>query len=74
MAGGSRLVTVVSATVLIGVQTLATAVAAGWAVAGLFNLGTVGQYGFIGLFSAIALYLSFLYLRRASSVELSLKD
>ncbi len=71
MAGGSRLLTVVSATILIATETLATAVAAGWAVAGLFNLGDIGQYGFMALFSAFAIYLTVIYLRRAASIELS---
>lgn len=73
-SGGSRLLTVVSATVLIATEAFATAAAAGWALAGLFNLGRVGQYGFVGVFSAIALYVTLLYLRRAASVEMAHGD
>lgn len=70
-SGGSRLLTVVSATILIATEALATAVAAGWALAGLFDLGKVGQYAFMAVFSACAIYATVAYLRRASAVELS---
>ena len=73
-SGGSKLLTVVSATILIATEAFATAIAAGWALAGLFKLGVVGQYAFMGVFSLIALYVTFVYLRRAASVELAPAD
>lgn len=73
-SGGSRLLTVVSSTTLIATEALATAAAAGWALAGLFNLGKVGQYAFVGVFSACAIYVTIVYMRRAASVELASTD
>ncbi len=64
-----NVVTVASATLLIATETLATATAAAWALGGLFRLGEYGEYGLMALFGAFALYLTFLYLRRAASAE-----
>ena len=69
---GGNLFTVLSATALIATEALATAVAAGWALAGLLNLGDVGEYALMGLFSLAAAYVSFVYFRRAVRVEASL--
>ena len=77
MAGsgsGGRLLTVASAAILVATEALATAVAAGWALAGLFHLGDIGQYLLMALFSAMALYVSWIYLRRASATEAALAD
>ncbi|ABS65449.1 hypothetical protein [Xanthobacter versatilis] len=69
---GGNLFTVLSATALIATEAFATAVAAGWALAGLLNLGDVGEYALMGLFSLAAAYVSFVYFRRAVRVEASL--
>lgn len=64
-----NVLTVLSATVLVATQAIATAVAAGWAVAGLFRLGDIGEYVLIGGFGALAVYVSVLYFRRAARIE-----
>lgn len=68
-ARGSML-TVLSATALVGTEAVATAVAAGWALAGLANLGDVGEYALMALFSVVAVYVSVAYFRRAYRVEM----
>ncbi len=70
--GGGSLFTVVSATTLVGTQAVATAIAAGWALAGLMHLGDIGEYGLMALFSLAALYISVKYFRRAYAVEMAL--
>lgn len=67
--GGGSFLTVLSATTLVGAQALATAVAAGWAVAGLFHLGDAGEYALMGLFGLVAAYASLAYFRRARVAE-----
>ncbi|MCL8381343.1 MULTISPECIES: hypothetical protein [Xanthobacter] len=70
--GGGSLFTVVSATTLVATQAIATAIAAGWALAGLMHLGDIGEYALMALFSLAALYISVKYFRRAHAVEMSL--
>ncbi|MDI4665177.1 hypothetical protein K9U40_12675 [Xanthobacter autotrophicus] len=70
--GGGRFVTVASATALIATEAFATAVAAGWALAGLLNLGDAGEYALMGLFSLAAAYVTYTYFRRARRVEAGL--
>ncbi|MFG1301878.1 hypothetical protein V5F49_19000 [Xanthobacter sp. V3C-3] len=72
-AGGKRgnLLTVASATALVATEAFATAVAAGWALAGLLNLGDVGEYALMALFSVAAAYVTVVYFRRAVKVEAS---
>jgi hypothetical protein len=77
MAGsgwGGRPLTVVSAAILVATEAVATAVAAGWALAGLFRLGDIGLYVLVALFGALALYVSFVYLRKASAAEAALAE
>lgn len=69
MAANGHPVTVISATVFVGIQALATAVAAGWAVAGLFNLGDIGEYGLMVIFAIPALYATLRYARSAARAE-----
>lgn len=70
MAGsGGRFLTVASAATLVATEAVATAVAAGWALAGLFHLGDIGEYALMALFTAVALYASWIYLRKASAAE-----
>lgn len=71
-ARGGHPMTVISATVFVGIQALATALAAGWAVGGLFNLGDVGEYGLMAIFSVPALYATFRYARSAAHAESTL--
>ncbi|MFG1347463.1 hypothetical protein V5F59_21430 [Xanthobacter autotrophicus DSM 431] len=66
------IVTVLSAATLIATESFATAIAAGWALAGLLNLGDAGEYALMGLFSLAALYVTVKYFRRAYAVEMTL--
>jgi hypothetical protein len=77
MAGsgsGGRMLTVASAALLVATEAVATAVAAGWAVAGLFRLGDIGLYVLVALFGAAALYVSWIYLKKARVAEASLAE
>lgn len=67
--GMRGLVSVVSASILVATQAVTIAIAAGWAVGGLFHLGDIGEYGLMGLFSALAIYVSVLYVRKAIKAE-----
>lgn len=48
--------TVISATVLVGVEILVAGVAGGWALAGMFGLGEIGAWVLEGAGAALALY------------------
>lgn len=65
----SNVLTVGSATILIATQAIATAIAAGWALAGLLNLGDLGEYALMALFGLIGIYASIAYLRKAARME-----
>lgn len=65
----SNVATVGSAAVLIATQAIATAVAAGWALAGLLNLGDLGEYGLMTIFGLIGAYASIAYFRKAAKAE-----
>jgi hypothetical protein len=64
-----NLITVISVTILIGVEVFATTLAAGWAIAGLFELG--GQIGYVlmAVFSALGAWGMWKFLQRAKQVE-----
>ncbi|MEP9369078.1 hypothetical protein [Xanthobacter sp. VNH20] len=66
---GRHMLTVVSATLFVACQTLASAIAAGWALGGLFNLGNIGEYVLMVLFAIPALYLTLIYARKAAQAE-----
>ncbi len=51
-----NLVTVVSVLILIGTEVFGVAFAAGWAIAGLFELGDTISYALMALFTALGLY------------------
>jgi hypothetical protein len=61
--------TVISATILIGAEVFGAAFAGGWAVAGLFNLGTYGVYALQALFFLIGLIVMAAFVRNAQRVE-----
>ncbi|WP_454917827.1 hypothetical protein [Xanthobacter sediminis] len=65
----SNVLTVGSAAILIATQAIATAVAAGWAVAGLFKLGDIGEYGLMAVFGLAGIYASVTYFRTAAKAE-----
>ncbi len=64
-----NLVTVLSVLVLIGAEVFGLAVAAGWALAGLFELGDVVSYVLMALFSLLGIYAMLVLWRRAVHVE-----
>ncbi len=64
-----NLLTVVSVLILIGAEVFGIAVAAGWAIAGLFELGDTLGYVLMGVFGLIGLYAMLLLWRRAVQVE-----
>ncbi|MFC7398631.1 hypothetical protein ACFQU1_15635 [Chelatococcus sp. GCM10030263] len=65
----SSLLTVASAIVLVGVEVLAVALAAGWAIAGLFQLGRTIEFIFMGIFSLLAIWAIIGFARSALKIE-----
>ncbi|MFG1418810.1 hypothetical protein V5F38_11645 [Xanthobacter sp. V0B-10] len=65
----SNMLTVGSAAILIATQAIATAVAAGWALAGLFNMGDLGEYALMAIFGLVGVYASIAYFRKATRNE-----
>lgn len=61
--------TVISVMVLVGTEVFGVALAAGWAIAGLLELGDVVGHALMGLFSLAALYALVLLWRRSTSIE-----
>ncbi len=55
--------------VLVGTEVFAVAIAAGWAVAGLFDLGDTVGHILMALFSLFACWIMFQLWRRATSIE-----
>lgn len=64
-----NLIMVASLGVLIAVELFGVALAAGWALAGLFELGTIFEYIFMALFSTLAGYAMFNLMRRVLRIE-----
>jgi hypothetical protein len=64
-----NLLTLVSIMVLVGTEVFAVAIAAGWAIAGLFELGDTVGHVLMGAFSLLALWIMVQLWRRASSIE-----
>ena len=64
-----NLVTIVSLMVLVGTEVFAAAVAAGWALAGLLELGDTVGHILMGLFSLGAAWIMLQLWRRATSIE-----
>lgn len=64
-----RVVTLVGATVLIATQTIAAAVAAGWAIAGFFGLGEIGAYALEGVGLAVGVWIVIKFVRAALKQE-----
>lgn len=62
-------VTIACAAILIGTEVFALAFAAGWAIAGMFELGTTVQYALMGLFSLLGLYVMAKFVQAANKVE-----
>ncbi len=64
-----NLLTVVSVMILIGAEVFGVAIAAGWAIAGLFELGETVSYVLMGAFSLLGAWAMLAIWRRATQVE-----
>jgi hypothetical protein len=64
-----NLLTVVSVLILVGAEVFGVAIAAGWAIAGLFELGDTVSYGLMVLFSLFGIYAMLILWRRAVVIE-----
>ena len=64
-----NLITIVSMMVLVGTEVFAVAIAAGWALAGLFELGDTVGHVLMALFSLLAAWIMVQLWRRATSIE-----
>ena len=51
-----NLITIISVLILIGTEVFGVALSAGWAIAGLFELGNTAAYVLMGVFSLLGLY------------------
>jgi len=65
----SSALTVISATILVGVEVLVAGVAGGWALAGMFGLGQIGAWVLEAAGAALALYIVVGFFRAANRVE-----
>ena len=64
-----NLLTVTSILILVGVEVFAVALAGGWAVAGLFELGEIVGYVLMAIFSVIGAYTMFRLYQLTTKVE-----
>ena len=64
-----NLLTVISVLILVGAEVFGVAIAAGWAIAGLFELGDTVGYVLMAAFSGLGLYAMLILWRRAVQVE-----
>ena len=64
-----NLATVSSALILVGAEVFGVAIAAGWAIAGLFELGAQISYVLMGVFSIMAAYALWAFWKRAIEIE-----
>ncbi|MDB5589969.1 hypothetical protein [Enterovirga sp.] len=65
--GSSPWLTMISLMVLIGIEVFAVALAGGWAIAGLFELGDYVGYGLMFGFGLIACWLMVQLWRKAAT-------
>ena len=64
-----NVLTLTSIMILVGTEIFGVAIAAGWAIAGLFELGDIVGYGLMALFSLFAAYIMVNLWRRCAAVE-----
>ena len=64
-----NLLTVVSVLILVGAEVFGVAIAAGWAIAGLFQFGDAVGYAFMVAFSLLGGYAMLILWRRAVQIE-----
>jgi hypothetical protein len=65
----SNLITVISVAILVGVELFGVALASGWAIAGLFELGMTIGYALMAIFSLFAAYGLFHFVKAAAEHE-----
>jgi hypothetical protein len=65
----TNLLTLISVAVLVGTEIFGVALAAGWAIAGLFELGQTVGYVLMAVFGVIGAYALFRFMQRAATVE-----
>ena len=63
------LMTIIGIMILVGTEVFGVAIASGWAIAGLFELGQTVQYILIGLFSVLGAYILLALWRKSVAVE-----
>lgn len=61
--------TVLGVMILVATEVFGVALAGGWAIAGLLELGTMFEYLFMGVFSLFGAYILFALWRKAISIE-----
>ncbi len=64
-----NLITIISVLILVGTEVFGVALAGGWAIAGLFELGPTVAYVLMGLFSLLGLYAMVALWRNSVRVE-----
>jgi membrane protein implicated in regulation of membrane protease activity len=64
-----NLITILSIMILIATEVFGVAIAGGWAIAGLFELGSTVGYALMGLFSLLAAYVMVAVWRLCTKVE-----
>ena len=64
-----NLVTIVSVMILVGTEVFGVALAAGWAIAGLFELGETVRYVLMAVFSLAGIYMMVELWRRCVRIE-----
>lgn len=65
----SNALAVICAAILVGTEILAAALALGWAVGGLMELGREVTLALIGVSLTLGLYVTFLFVRNAMKAE-----
>lgn len=68
-AAQGNVLTVVSAVVFVATQVFGVAIAAGWAIAGLFELGDAIGYVLMAVFSGLGIYMIWGFWKQATSCE-----
>ena len=64
-----NLITIVSVLILIGTEVFGVALAGGWAIAGLFELGDTAAYVLMGLFSLLGVWAMVGLWRNSVAIE-----
>jgi hypothetical protein len=65
----ANLLTLISVGILVGTEIFGVALAAGWAIAGLFDLGQTIGYVLMAVFGVVGAYALFRFMRRAATFE-----